>query len=542
MGKEIVHNWAHQLKTHGRSGNISFNKDCFYSYRTVIGQVVTLPNGQNIYLLNTGHYSNTTSNHQHYVRMSIPTDAPIFSVSCHNFIYNWSGFYQFGKPEQTKLVTQYLAAQLKVIKEFSQSTSLKTEKEFSLHWYSEAQKLMALTNCCTFNQLIRTDNLTLKMRGAEDPTKLRSMIKILANLRGNIKSNLLLIVDAVCGPHTYTEYVKRTKGARSAEYTRTINRFLGFQSGGYVCTYWEPYSYKNTPSAKGIYLLKGYVEGGLGKNDIHKHRKAGDYIAFLHKIKQENFRKNLEIAEAYAKQDRKKEAKRKLERHLGLTGFHCYLSYKIKTFNYNGTLYTYKHYNQEHPLTNVEYAGYCRLSPREQETWRHTKKQWMLQTLLEEERQIEEAHKRAEAEALARKQAEEQYQKLLIEKAGYIKELEARGDEGIRQLWHEGLKKNLPFGKDNAFFHGGNALLRIWGGNVETSKGIRVSPNECKRLWKLVNLWHQNNKQFVPDAEKVQSLTSRWSISRYQHDIMVSGCHAIAYVEMEYIAKQLKIA
>jgi hypothetical protein len=127
----------------------------------------------------------------------------------------------------------------------------------------------------------------------------------------------------------------------------------------------------------------------------------------------------------------------------------------------------------------------------------------------------------------------------LEEKADYIKEQEAKGEEGFRQLWRENLKDRLPYSVGPAFFYGGNVLLRIAGGIVETSKGIRIGIEECNRLWKLINLWHTNQKEFIPNAEQAITLSSSWNIQRYQNDILIAGCHSIAYCEMKSMAKQL---
>lgn len=39
------------------------------------------------------------------------------------------------------------------------------------------------------------------------------------------------------------------------------------------------------------------------------------------------------------------------------------------------------------------------------------------------------------------------------------------------------------------------------------------------------------------DVEDVDG--NKWSINRYENDILTAGCHRIAYSEMESIAKQL---
>lgn len=88
-------------------------------------------------------------------------------------------------------------------------------------------------------------------------------------------------------------------------------------------------------------------------------------------------------------------------------------------------------------------------------------------------------------------------------------------------------------------FAGGNVLLRVRNSIVETSKGIKITIDECKRLWSLVKRWHENATSF--SREVCNAIGNRWQISSYQNDILTAGCHSIAYSEMEYIANQLQL-
>ena len=70
---------------------------------------------------------------------------------------------------------------------------------------------------------------------------------------------------------------------------------------------------------------------------------------------------------------------------------------------------------------------------------------------------------------------------------------------------------------------------------METTKGISVPVNECKRLWPIINRWHNNSTTFTP-AESAHSTIGQWNISKYQDDVLIAGCHAISYAEMEECA------
>ena len=96
----------------------------------------------------------------------------------------------------------------------------------------------------------------------------------------------------------------------------------------------------------------------------------------------------------------------------------------------------------------------------------------------------------------------------------------------------------LPSDAMKKIYNGGNVLLRINDGHVETSKGIHISFEECERLWLLIKRWHKNNTEFRRDI--CHATVNNWTINSFKDDIMVAGCHLIAYSEMERIAKQLK--
>ena len=117
--------------------------------------------------------------------------------------------------------------------------------------------------------------------------------------------------------------------------------------------------------------------------------------------------------------------------------------------------------------------------------------------------------------------------------------IQERGNEGRRDLWHEGYNVGIYF-TNLSLFYGGNVLLRVKGSVVETSKGIKITKTECKRLWAIISRWHANDTEFIA-GESIKTTMSSFSVSRYQNDIMIAGCHAIAYKEMERVAHQLGI-
>lgn len=82
-----------------------------------------------------------------------------------------------------------------------------------------------------------------------------------------------------------------------------------------------------------------------------------------------------------------------------------------------------------------------------------------------------------------------------------------------------------------------NAWMRIKEGIIETSKQIKIGIEEARRMWQVVSLLHRGGQFRHGLVEDMNG--NKWSINRYENDILTAGCHRIAYSEMESIAKQL---
>jgi len=72
---------------------------------------------------------------------------------------------------------------------------------------------------------------------------------------------------------------------------------------------------------------------------------------------------------------------------------------------------------------------------------------------------------------------------------------------------------------------------------VETSKSIKLNLTQAKKLWRTIEIWHQNPKRFQRIEIKTQN--SSYTTHSYNNDILVAGCHSIAYSEMRRMAHQL---
>ena len=151
------------------------------------------------------------------------------------------------------------------------------------------------------------------------------------------------------------------------------------------------------------------------------------------------------------------------------------------------------------------------------------------------------------AEEIARAKREEE-RKREIEyrqkiKAEQIEECRSRGLDGCRDLWRNHFMEignALCFCNkdvdDAEFFFGGNVLLRLSlsGNAIETSKHISIPVEKCKKMWKIVQKWHNDPSSFKPC--EINTLSSgKYTIVSYKDDILTSGCHQIPYMEMERV-------
>jgi hypothetical protein len=98
----------------------------------------------------------------------------------------------------------------------------------------------------------------------------------------------------------------------------------------------------------------------------------------------------------------------------------------------------------------------------------------------------------------------------------------------------------VAFNSDGDFFYHGNVLLRLNlnKDKVETSKGIRIPVDICKKMWKIVSKWHENPACFKPMEIDTKG-SGKYTISSYEDDILTAGCHDIAYAEMERMYNEI---
>lgn len=542
---DIAHAWAHNIDRRHGSGSFRHNYGKIYSYSTVIGQRLEI-NGNIVFLVNTYSYSNSTCKHQRYMESAIPKGDNIFTFAdpeCQNsygMIDTWRMNSESWKSELVRYGLKMLAREYENCVEIDKLNRM--EHSFSRKGFDEMCRWFSVTGCITLPKLLKMSandipiNYPFNISNYDIPDfkHFKSFLKAMADGKP-----LEEIVDLVNGKGAWEHYLNRTASLRLAKKHREWSNRLGFLTPQ---TRWTNY-YGNDK-------IMPVVKGSVTKKDIDKHTKAGDLISWLLSVKRHNCSEAVKAYELNKQRERIELAKARLERHIGMSGFVMKWSpfYKcdrqwFTSFNYDGTVISFGGRNgcHERSLSMKEYAEYRTMSPEQQQSFIHEKRLWMLNQLQTEQREWEEREARwAEERRIAEEERQER-ERLLNEKREYIDDLKAQGASGYRQLYHEGLPVSLPYGTSPVYY-GGNVLLRFNEKRnlIETSKSIRLSVDEARKLWIFVSRCHTTGGANAKGLE-IHCVGHTYTVHSYQDDILTAGCHQIAYPEMAYMARQLNL-
>lgn len=540
---DVAHAWAHGLGKHQYGSNMHHDGyGLLYSYSTCIGQRFAL--GENIiFITNSCHYSSSTSKHQCYMNGAIPKkDKNVFVFNIDRYQRGasyllWLGYYGTSDKDKIRSLLRFGFDWL--VEDYADCVGIKEcnklDNGFNRSGFQQFIKWLEVTGCSTISKLLKLSSSKLFefVRASfsydlkVDARKFRTFFRLLVEKADDEK-----IVDAINGKGTWNDYLDRTKGLRLSQKMRRITKMCCYVTSGWNNQFTSVYGCFNAKK-----------EGSITSKTYQKLQKTGNLIKKLYAIKKENIEYAVKVDEANKKRDRKDLARKRLERHCGLRGWtNHYMNWqrRIQTFDYCGTVIRFSDCfgYDEREISTEEYNAFTALSIEEQKAWIENKKRWMLEQLQQDRTDYENRHARYEEERRIEMERKAKQDAWEAERAGYKAQLLSQGESGLRQAWHEGFRVSV-WNQSLSFYFGGNVLLRVVNGEyVETSKGIKISKDECQRLWMIINRWHNNKTEFV-GTEPVRAIGSTWKISRYQNDIMTAGCHSIAYCEMEYVAKQL---
>ncbi len=128
----------------------------------------------------------------------------------------------------------------------------------------------------------------------------------------------------------------------------------------------------------------------------------------------------------------------------------------------------------------------------------------------------------------AREEAErKEEERRKMEREQKIAEYKLMGNEGLRRIWKEGYGSLPAVRSGDELFYGGNVLFRIMHGRVETSKGIRMSFEECHRYYRIIKAMRESGRF------KKGLIMAGYKVDSFDNDILIAGCHEMAWKEIE---------
>lgn len=543
---EVCHLWAHHSQSEAESGNVRFDEERLFSYGTCIGERFEI-NGNIVFVCNDYAYSKSTGRHQSVMRSAIPDKDPNVHVLHVN--YNGWGDGSITSPlhgyVRDKETEGYLKrdiirfASLWLARLWNQCLGVKDNKKadigVDLGLFGSFKRFYEVTGVITIKKLLRLNGKELKdymfsgeFNGSFDVRKVRKFIRLL----DDGSSTLETIVDFVAGKGEYEAYMKRTEHLHLSGKLRRMSLKIGFRLPGLQ-----------------DWRCEGNVREGSIKTAEYRKRKAnGTLISWMLEQKKLNMSLKASRKEYDDLRDRRSKAKSRLERHLGFRGWETYRSrYEfgrkeyITSFDYDGEVFSFSCCNtiDYQRLSDKDYLSYTNMSSDEQKAFIHEKRFWMLSYLKEEKAR----HEAFEAEIEEQRRIREEERKRAEIFRAEVQRAKDNGDYNrLRDYWYKGLVGDSTIQNlGSLFFRGGNVLLRVTDKFVKSSKGICVTIAEAVRMWKIVKRWHENPDSFEAYSEKFFTTLSKYDITRYQDDILIAGCHAISYIEMERAAIELGI-
>ncbi len=553
---DVAHRWANGIG-YNQGSNMSADEISIYSYSTVIAQC--LDRKKKLFVVIDETLSPTTSKHRNYVMRAIPDGATIFYTHIKNygrydhvqFLSQWKG-KEFDKGKRLEMITHFIERTFNEFKAVTTSTTLNEYGISDYEYMKYAETLDLFYGDCSLKTWLRSSECSDK--------KIRKFVRLY--IEGASK---IVILNTLFGKNTWEDYLKRVepllKAKAKREHLDRLRRHLGYRGIG--TRNWDisecPYSAKElrklTPrEVLDIRFSNIYKQEKKQAFRMEAKRYAGD---FGWDVPQSRAAINLS----------------KVKKFLGYSAQH---SLRIVTDNHGKRIYNnrmYVSWQLENKLyveaaswdnieVHVELKSFmdapdkhifrehfwkmCELKMRRMRgnylyaMTNYYKKNHIPYELSDEDNHIlnefvRRFNSRREMEIKqelikARRAAKERQEQL--EKIEVYKE---QGLEGIRKLWRERLMDvpyDILYSPELCF--GGNILLRFskQEGFIETSKGIKVSFEDCHTYWKIINMW-------LKEGFQRDTRMAGYGVSSFENDILTAGCHKIALCEMQRMYDEL---
>lgn len=539
---DIAHRWANQQfgKRDGTLTAPSTHCDevSFYSYSTVIAQ--WLDKERKIMALIDVNLTKSTCKHVCDLRRAIPHDVTVFELhrpaSSYYTGYDNVDFCNWrGELDPMTVTNQYVNLLYGSIAAVDGDCSLNPG---SLHWWHELQRWEKYYPGASIKKYLR-QKLSENKPTRKKQTECRKMLRALIN-----NATFEEIVDVVNGEGAWQRYLDRTKGARKTrakrEYAEKIARHIGY------------YSLRDTnlsvkellaltPLQRVNIKLHNVTKPSWNEQAAHKARPVNNLLKFLgikgeyHENGWFDFNHEPKIIHDPRTGELIYDASHRIDWSIPVIYF--------RTLNIDKVKENPKKF-REWFLAKARALGRLHLgskylhrkddaTPEQQEmiaAYLNYKKKHDARFKTRQDRY--EAERRRQAEEAAER---ERQRRLVVESYQH------RGIDGYRDLWRERFDQypDTASFSQSEFYYGGNVLLRYNEKTqmVETSKSIKLNLDQAKKLWRTIEIWHQNPKRFQRIAIKTQN--SSYTAHSYNNDILVAGCHSIAYSEMRRMAHQL---
>lgn len=536
---DIAHRWANQQfgKRDGTltSKSTHCNETSFYSYSTVIAQ--WLDKKRKVMAVIDLNLTKTTAKHIYDVLLAIPHDVTVFRLHQQGYtgyanvnFCNWRG-----ELDPMTVTKQYISLLYDSILAVDEDCSLNPG---SLHWWHELQRWEKYYPGASIKKYLR-QKLSENKPTRKKQTECRKMLRALLN-----GATFEEIVDVVNGEGAWQRYLDRTKGARKTrakrEYAEKIARYIGYRSLRDTNL-----SVKEllalTPLQRVNVKLHNVTKPSWSEQAAHKARPVNNLLKFLgikgnyHENGWFDFNHEPKIIHDPRNGELIYDASHSIGWHIPQIYFRASDIEKVKE---NPKKF------REWFLAKARALGRLHLgskylhrkddaTPEQQEmiaAYLNYKQKHDARAKTRQDRY--EAERRRQAEEAAER---ERQRRLVVESYQH------RGIDGYRDLWRERFDTypDTASFSQSEFYYGGNVLLRYNEKTqmVETSKSIQLNLTQAKKLWRTIEIWHQNPKRFQRIEIKTQN--SSYTAHSYNNDILVAGCHSIAYIEMRRMAHQL---
>jgi hypothetical protein len=590
---DVAHRWAHnQMGKNGevRGSSVHADEVSYYSYSTVIAQYVD--RNKKVVLLDDGNYSMTTNRHQWAVRSSLPDDVIIIKTPT-AYAITWG--HKWTKDRRLWLVNELISHVYCYVKGYIESRK-SLQSPFKYTYYQSILTLAAAyNNDCSLKQWLESSYGKLgKASKKSDQFHKREMVKAMLACKDaeiitwkDDKS----VIDAACGEGTYDAYQNRRSGVRKGQETlRKTKKFMydymGFDEKGFQNHYgyeneihspWTAKEIRKMTASQRIDIrahVKYNREHGIYGDDIfgeerrkrEAHERALKFLGIIETAKRWGYRRdcdddNEEIAHV-------KDGDKNL----------FYPALYNRTVNPDGSTGRWVSYPYE--LSNLARID-CGFTSQLYEDFKasHDKKQfrkrlwqklmlidrrlkgYWLQECVKENPDFEvfgddnhilnelivrreryEEQERIRRERLNAEYAERERERKEEERRSQMRKIEMMeqyqngGLDAVRELYWSGecqLPYDIRYNED--INYGGNVLLRLakQQGIVETSKGIRMTFEECHRYWNIIKEWHDKGT-FTKNITM-----AGYSVQSFENDILTAGCHKIAWCEIERCYKAM---